>query len=176
MAVAVWMSETMTARRPWSADEVARLRRLSQTHTMRQAAVELGRSYPSVKGLVQRRAILWIKQKPPVERPGRRNEKQTHTLLEAHGVTYEMLTRKERDVLLLLAIGLDQKQIAAKLGISWHSVRTLHVPALMSKLHAVNSTSCVVMALKLGVICLDDIELDEVMATTLQRQEAKEEW
>jgi len=47
------------------------------------------------------------------------------------------LTQREREILQYLASGLSDKQIAAQLALSLHTVKT-HVRNILSKLHAVN--------------------------------------
>ncbi len=61
------------------------------------------------------------------------------------------LTRRERDVLRLLAEGLSNRQIAAKLGLSEGTVR-LHVGNILGKLNAPNRTAAAVMAVERALI------------------------
>lgn len=63
------------------------------------------------------------------------------------------LTPRETEVLQLLAEGLTNRAIAARLGISEHTVK-FHVNALMSKLHAQSRTDAVVRATRLGLLLL----------------------
>ncbi len=63
------------------------------------------------------------------------------------------LTRRENEVLQLLARGLTNKAIAVELGITQHTVK-FHVNAIMSKLDAQSRTDAVVRATRLGMIIL----------------------
>ena len=65
----------------------------------------------------------------------------------------ESLTPRELEVLELLAQGLPNKAIAARLGISDQTVK-FHVAAICGKLGAVNRTDAARRALRLGVISL----------------------
>ncbi|GJG85701.1 helix-turn-helix transcriptional regulator [Gemmatimonadetes bacterium T265] len=63
------------------------------------------------------------------------------------------LSGRERDVLALMAEGLANKQIAYRLGISEHTVKT-HVAALFAKLHAGTRAEAVVTAARAGLLLL----------------------
>jgi DNA-binding NarL/FixJ family response regulator len=65
----------------------------------------------------------------------------------------EALTGREIEVLQLLAEGLPNKTIAARLGITDHTVK-FHVNAIMGKLNAQSRTEAVVRATRLGLIIL----------------------
>jgi DNA-binding NarL/FixJ family response regulator len=65
----------------------------------------------------------------------------------------EPLTRRELDVLALLADGLPNKRIAGELGISDQTVK-FHVASICGKLGAVNRTDAARRALRLGMIPL----------------------
>ena len=65
----------------------------------------------------------------------------------------EPLTRREIDVLQLLAEGLPNKSIAARLAVSDQTVK-FHVSAILSKLGATNRTDAVRRALRRGLISL----------------------
>jgi DNA-binding NarL/FixJ family response regulator len=62
-------------------------------------------------------------------------------------------TRREREVLGLLAEGLSNRLIAGRLGISEHTAK-FHVNALLEKLHASTRTEAVVKAARTGVLVL----------------------
>jgi two-component system, NarL family, nitrate/nitrite response regulator NarL len=62
-------------------------------------------------------------------------------------------TRREREVLALLAEGLANRAIAERLGISRHTVK-FHVNALLQKLGVERRTEAVVRAARLGLIVL----------------------
>lgn len=74
------------------------------------------------------------------------------------GVNME-LTEREVQVLKLLAHGQTNRQIASSLTVSEETVKT-HVGNILSKLQMAHRTQAVVMALKKGIITLDDIELE----------------
>jgi DNA-binding NarL/FixJ family response regulator len=57
------------------------------------------------------------------------------------------LTPRQREILRLLASGLENKQIARKLGIGVHTVKT-HVSRVLAKLGAASRTEAVVVALR----------------------------
>ncbi len=65
----------------------------------------------------------------------------------------EALTPREREVLQLVAEGLPNKTIAARLDITDHTVK-FHINAIMSKLNAQSRTEAVVKATRLGLIML----------------------
>jgi|SRR6185295_12700234 len=65
----------------------------------------------------------------------------------------EPLTPREVQVLELLAEGLPNKAIAARLGVSDQTVK-FHVAAISGKLGAVNRTDAVRRAIRLGLITL----------------------
>ena len=65
----------------------------------------------------------------------------------------ESLTPREREVLNLLAEGLPNKAIAARLGISDQTVK-FHVAAICGKLGAANRTDAVQLAIRRGLIAI----------------------
>lgn len=65
----------------------------------------------------------------------------------------EALTPRETEVLNLIAEGLPNKTIAARLSISEHTVK-FHVNAILTKLGAQSRTEAVVRATRLGLIAL----------------------
>jgi NarL family two-component system response regulator YdfI len=65
----------------------------------------------------------------------------------------EALTEREQEVLQLLAQGLANKQIAAQLGISAHTVK-FHISSIYGKLGATNRTEAVRIGLQAGLILL----------------------
>jgi DNA-binding NarL/FixJ family response regulator len=65
----------------------------------------------------------------------------------------EPLTERERQVLQLLAQGLANKQIAASLGISEHTVK-FHVSGIYAKLGAASRTEAVRLGLQQGLVVL----------------------
>jgi DNA-binding NarL/FixJ family response regulator len=65
----------------------------------------------------------------------------------------EPLTAREREVLQMVAAGLGNKQIAAKLGISEHTVK-FHVTAILGKLGAESRTEAVALGIRRGLVML----------------------
>jgi DNA-binding NarL/FixJ family response regulator len=65
----------------------------------------------------------------------------------------EPLTARELEVLRLLALGLSNKQIAARLKISDHTVK-FHVAAILGKLDAGSRTEAVAIGIRTGLILL----------------------
>lgn len=66
---------------------------------------------------------------------------------------YEALTPRELEVLEVLAEGLSNKAIAARLGITEHTVK-FHVSAIFAKLGAENRTDAVRRGVRRGLITL----------------------
>ena len=64
-----------------------------------------------------------------------------------------MLTPREREILMLLGEGLVNKEIAARLGVSEHTVKT-HLAAIYEKLDASNRAEAVATGLRRGLIML----------------------
>jgi DNA-binding CsgD family transcriptional regulator len=67
--------------------------------------------------------------------------------------TDQFFTAREIDVLMLLSEGASNKEIAARLGISPHTVK-FHVGRLIDKLDATGRTDAVAQAARIGVIHL----------------------
>jgi two-component system, NarL family, nitrate/nitrite response regulator NarL len=65
----------------------------------------------------------------------------------------EGLTAREREVLALLAEGLANKAIAARLGISEHTAK-FHVNAILGKLGVESRAEAIVRAVRLGLVTL----------------------
>ncbi|MCX6045385.1 MAG: response regulator transcription factor [Chloroflexi bacterium] len=68
----------------------------------------------------------------------------------------ESLTERESEVLLLVARGLSNQEIANSLGIRERTVST-HVSNILSKLHLVNRTQATLYALKEGLVSLEQV-------------------
>lgn len=65
----------------------------------------------------------------------------------------EALTPREREVLQMLASGLGNKEIAAKLKISEHTVK-FHVASILGKLGAASRTEAVSLGIRRGLVLL----------------------
>ncbi len=65
----------------------------------------------------------------------------------------EPLTRREREVLQMLAGGLGNKEIAAQLSISEHTVK-FHVTSILGKLAATSRTEAVSIGIRRGLVLL----------------------
>lgn len=63
------------------------------------------------------------------------------------------MTARELEVLRLLALGLANKQIAARLNISDHTVK-FHVAAILGKLGASSRTEAVAIGIRTGLVLL----------------------
>jgi len=69
--------------------------------------------------------------------------------------TYEILTKRELEVLNLIAHGLENREIAKQLVVSEATVRT-HVSNILGKLHLASRTQAALYALKEGLASLDN--------------------
>ena len=68
-------------------------------------------------------------------------------------VVRESLTARETEVLIMMAEGLGNKRIAARLGISGHTVK-FHVASVLGKLSASSRTEAVTIGLREGLIMI----------------------
>jgi two-component system, NarL family, response regulator LiaR len=71
--------------------------------------------------------------------------------------TVDPLTERELDVLRLVAQGMSNKEIAAKLFVAEWTVRT-HVSNVLGKLHLASRTQAALYALRSGLASLDDVK------------------
>jgi DNA-binding NarL/FixJ family response regulator len=71
--------------------------------------------------------------------------------------TSDKLSSREQELLKLLARGLANKEIAALLGLSLHTVKS-YLADLFSKLKVTSRTEAVVVGLRKGILTSDDIE------------------
>jgi DNA-binding NarL/FixJ family response regulator len=71
----------------------------------------------------------------------------------AAATSHQPLTPREREVLGMLAEGLGNKIVAARLGISEHTVKT-HVASILAKLDAGTRAEAVAIGARLGLIML----------------------
>lgn len=65
----------------------------------------------------------------------------------------EPLTRREREVLQMLASGVANKEMAAQLAISEHTVK-FHIASILGKLGAENRTEAVALGIRRGLVLL----------------------
>jgi len=72
-------------------------------------------------------------------------------LLEGEDELSEEITSRETDVLRMLAEGLVNKDIAARLGISEHTVK-FHISSILDKLGASTRTEAVMLGIRRGLI------------------------
>jgi len=73
---------------------------------------------------------------------------------QANGAGAELgsdLTPRERELLALMACGLGNQEIAARLAIAMPTVK-FHVTHVLAKLHAENRTDAVLIALRHGIV------------------------
>ncbi len=66
----------------------------------------------------------------------------------------EKLTKREKEVLSLVALNYSNSEIAKKLYITIHTVKK-HMESVSYKLKVTGRTACVVLAIKLGIIDVD---------------------
>jgi DNA-binding NarL/FixJ family response regulator len=72
---------------------------------------------------------------------------------DAGGIDSDDLTPREKEVLHFIALGLPNKSIAARMGISEHTVK-FHVASLLSKLGASSRTEAVLLGARRGLVVL----------------------
>ena len=68
----------------------------------------------------------------------------------------ETLSNREREVLILTSKGLSSKETASRLIISERTVQT-HLASIYDKLGARNKTEAMLLALKYGVMTLEEL-------------------
>jgi DNA-binding CsgD family transcriptional regulator len=73
--------------------------------------------------------------------------------LDHDAASAPVLTRREQEILALLADGFGNKQIAARLGISTNTVKT-HLELLFDKLDVSSRTEAVTAAARMGLLLL----------------------
>jgi two-component system, NarL family, response regulator YdfI len=73
--------------------------------------------------------------------------------LEVEAELSEEITSRETDVLRMLAQGLVNKDIAARLGISEHTVK-FHISSILDKLNASSRTEAVTIGIRMGLVLL----------------------
>lgn len=88
---------------------------------------------------------------PPQQPPGRAETPNSHASSAA--APGEVLTRRESEILGMLAEGLGNKEIAWRLKISEHTVK-FHVASILGKLRASSRTEAVTLGFRQGLIML----------------------
>lgn len=68
----------------------------------------------------------------------------------------EQLSAREREVLMLASKGFSSKEVASQLFISERTVQT-HLASIYDKLGAKNKTEALLLALKYGVVTLEEL-------------------
>ena len=119
------------------------LLRETQAHALASAI----RAAHSGSAVVSPELLVSLSQ--PAPNPTQNNEDAD----EGGGELIEALSARELDVLRLLARGLANKQIAAELFITEHTVK-FHIRAILGKLGAANRTEAVTQALQRGLVTL----------------------
>lgn len=76
---------------------------------------------------------------------------------ERSELTFELLTRREREILRYAALGRTNREIAEELGISVRTVET-HRANLMQKLDLKNVQELIAFAIKHGIVSIDEME------------------
>jgi len=74
-------------------------------------------------------------------------------VLDHDAASAPVLTRREREILALLADGFGNKQIAARLGISTNTVKT-HLELMFDKLDVSTRTEAVTAAARMGLLLI----------------------
>lgn len=75
-----------------------------------------------------------------------------------HGLA--TLTARERDILALVASGLSNKEIAARLTISERTART-HVSNVLGKMHLTSRTQAALVAIREGLVSPDAVTIED---------------
>jgi DNA-binding NarL/FixJ family response regulator len=82
-----------------------------------------------------------------------RGRSRARGALDHDAASAPVLTRREREILALLADGFGNKQIAARLGIATNTVKT-HLELLFDKLDVSTRTEAVTAAARMGLLML----------------------
>jgi two-component system, NarL family, response regulator LiaR len=108
----------------------------SSPETLEEAIRQVHKGEPSLHPLIAKKVLEELHSPP--EEPG----------------TYETLTKRELEVLNLVAHGLENKEIAEQLVVSEATIRT-HVSNILGKLHLASRTQAALYALREGLASLD---------------------
>ena len=82
-----------------------------------------------------------------------RGRSRSRGVLDHDAASAPVLTRREREILALLADGFGNKHIAARLGISTNTVKT-HLELLFDKLEVSTRTEAVTASARMGLLLL----------------------
>lgn len=108
----------------------------SSPETLEEAIRQVFRGEPSLHPLIAKKVL-----------------EELHAPPEDQGV-YETLTKRELEVLSLIAQGLENREIASQLVVSEATIRT-HVSNILGKLHLASRTQAALYALREGLASLD---------------------
>ena len=114
----------------------------SSPEELLEAIHQVHRGEPSLEPAIARKVLQEISH-PGAEKP-----------------TSDPLTERELEVLRLIAQGMSNKEIAAKIFVAEWTVRT-HVSNILGKLHLASRTQAALYALRAGLASLDDVPASE---------------
>jgi len=114
----------------------------SSPEELLEAIHQVHRGEPSLEPSIARKVLQEISH-PGAEKP-----------------TSDPLTERELEVLRLIAQGMSNKEIAAKIFVAEWTVRT-HVSNILGKLHLASRTQAALYALRAGLASLDDVPASE---------------
>ena len=109
----------------------------SSPNTLEEAIRQVYRGEPSLHPLIAKKVLEELHVPPEDEK------------------FYETLTKRELEILNLIAQGLENREIAQQLVVSEATVRT-HVSNILGKLHLASRTQAALYALREGLASLDD--------------------
>ena len=109
----------------------------SSPNTLEEAIRQVYRGEPSLHPLIAKKVLEELHAPPEDEK------------------FYETLTKRELEILNLIAQGLENREIAQQLVVSEATVRT-HVSNILGKLHLASRTQAALYALREGLVSLDD--------------------
>ena len=109
----------------------------SSPNTLEEAIRQVYRGEPSLHPLIAKKVLEELHAPPEDEK------------------FYETLTKRELEILNLIAQGLENREIAQQLVVSEATVRT-HVSNILGKLHLASRTQAALYALREGLVSLDN--------------------
>ncbi len=134
---------------------MTRIAIVAESAEIRRALVSALRASPAFEIVAVGESTDDISREAELVLVARRGSAASHVVgLPAGDIAHEpALTAREREVLELLADGLGNKQIGARLGISTSTVKT-HLELLFEKLEVSTRTEAVATAVRLGLLML----------------------